>query len=91
MADDGTRWRVERNIPVAAIATAALFFAGQAITGAVYISRLDTRIEIVEKALVVAAPQGERLTRVETKIDLALDNLREVQHTLNSTRIGPQK
>ena len=38
---------------------------GQTVGGVWYVSHLDSRVEVLEKANLLTQPQGERLTRLE--------------------------
>jgi len=61
-------WHVTRGIPVAFIITMAVMFITQTATAAWFASAMSFRVEAIERAQVQAAPQGERLTRVEEKL-----------------------
>lgn len=69
--DDGNapdRWHFNRGIPIVWI-IGSLFIGLAQFGGFVwYASQFNTRVEIVEKAQALAAPQGERLTRLEEKV-----------------------
>lgn len=62
------KWHITRGVPLALIWTVVAMFLGQSAGALVYFSRLDSRVEVVEKAQLLAAPQGERLARVEEKL-----------------------
>jgi len=66
-------WHWDKKVPIALIVTLILLFSGQALTAAWWASKADSRIEILEKASAAAGPQsasqGERLTRVEEKLE----------------------
>ncbi len=71
--DDGENgsqkhWHVSRNIPVAFIVTMVIYAVVQTATAAWFASAMNFRVETLEKAQVIAAPQGERITRVEEKL-----------------------
>jgi cell division protein FtsB len=61
-------WHVTRGIPVAFILTMLVMFVTQTATAAWFASAMAYRVEAVERAQAQAAPQGERLTRVEEKL-----------------------
>lgn len=62
------RWHLNRGIPVVWIIGSFVIAAAQ-FTGFVwYASQFNTRVDIIEKAQALSAPQGERLTRLEEKV-----------------------
>lgn len=75
-------WHVDRRVPLAVIITLLLTFAGQTATAAWYMSKLDQRVESLEQARTATAPQGDRLTRVEVKLESALDGISEIKSIL---------
>lgn len=68
-----SRWHWDKKVPIALIATFVLSMAVQGLTAAWWASKADSRIEFLEKAHATAGPQtanqGERLTRVEEKLE----------------------
>lgn len=62
------RWHVTRGVPLALIFTVVTLFVGQTVGGVWYVSHLDSRVEVLEKANLLTQPQGERLTRLEEKV-----------------------
>lgn len=62
-------WHITRGIPIAMIVTMIATLLVQTATAAWFVSRLDSRVDTLEKAQVMVAPQGERLTRVEEKLE----------------------
>lgn len=83
-------WHWDRKIPVALIITLLLAFAGQTWTAAWWASKTDQRIERLEEQNKAAAPlaatQGDRLTRMEVKVESALDGINELKSLLRSRR-----
>ena len=82
--ENSERWHVERGVPLVGIFTILLVFLGQTVTAAWYASKLDARVDVVERAIAISAPQGDRLTRVEVKLDTAIDSLKDVHRILSS-------
>lgn len=80
------QWHWDRKIPIALIVTIILVFAGQTWTAAWWASKTDIRIESLEKVTAAAAPlaatQGDRLTRVEVKLDDAISGIAEIKSIL---------
>lgn len=66
---DDDRWHVTRGIPVAFIVSMLVFLVGQTATAAWFASSMNYRVESIEKAQIQMSPQGERLTRVEEKLE----------------------
>lgn len=67
------RWHVSRGIPVAFIASMLVYAIAQTATAAWFASAMSQRVDMIEKAQVQmsqqVSPQGERLTRVEEKLE----------------------
>ena len=85
-----THWHWDRKIPVALIITLIMIFAGQTWTAAWWASKTDQRIERLEDAnkaaVPLAATQGDRLTRMEVKVESALDGINELKTLLRARR-----
>ncbi len=47
-------------------------------------SNQSTRLEAVERKLEIAAPQGDRLTRVEVKLEGVQDGIVEIKRLIQS-------
>ena len=62
------QWHITRGIPLALIFTVITMFLGQTVGGIWYVSHLDSRVDVLEKAQLLVQPQGERLTRLEEKV-----------------------
>lgn len=84
------RWHVDRKVPVSLIVTLVLVFGGQSVTAMMWASKADARIERLEEAAKLSAPQasaqGDRLTRVEVKLESVLDNVTEIKTILRSAK-----
>lgn len=77
MTDD-KHWSVDKRIPIALIVTMGLQTAGAVW----WASGLSERVNVLEKRADVAAPQAERITRVEVRIETVIDNLKEIKELL---------
>jgi len=86
-------WHIDKHIPVALIVTIALFVLGQTAAfsywGATMGGRVDqlerdraTAVVAVETASKSAAGLSERLVRLETKFDGAVEALAEIKSIL---------
>lgn len=81
MADDvvdpaGGSWHLDKRVPVAIILTLLLQFAGIVW----FASQLSARVDVLERALLSAPADRERLVRVETTvvaIDRRLERMEE--------------
>ena len=84
------RWHVDRKVPVSLIVTLVLVFGGQSVTALMWASKADARIERLEEAAKLSAPQttaqGDRLTRVEVKLESVLDSVTEIKTLLRATK-----
>lgn len=89
------QWHWDRKVPVALIVTLIVVFAGQTWTAAWWASKTDARIEILEKQSTAAGPtaadQGNRLTRVETKLEAVQDGISEIKSILRKEPSSPSK
>lgn len=72
-------WHIDRRIPIAIIATLFITFATQ--TGAIiwWASGMSYRMDTVERTLQIAAPQADRLTRVEVRIEAIQEGVRRIE------------
>lgn len=67
--DHNEHWHLSRGIPVAFIASMLIYAIAQTSTAAWFASQMNQRVEAIEKAQTQMSPQGERLTRVEEKLE----------------------
>lgn len=89
------RWHIDRKLPVALIVTLVLTFSGQTISAIWWASKTDQRIEVLEGATKAAGPtatdQGNRLTRVETKLEAVQDGILEIKAILRKEPPPPSR
>ena len=83
-------WHVTRGIPVAFIITMAVMFITQTATAAWFASAMSFRVEAIERAQIQAAPQGERLTRVEEKLVAVNTGISDIKALLQNTGKPPR-
>lgn len=80
------RWHIDRKLPIALIVTLIITFSGQTFTAIWWASKTDSRLEVLEGISKAAAPtsteQGNRLTRVETKLEAVQDGISEIKSIL---------
>ena len=83
-------WHLDRNVPISLIVTLVIVFGGQTITALMWASRADQRIERLEEAAKSSGPQttaqGDRLTRVEVKLESVLDSVTEIKTILRTAK-----
>jgi hypothetical protein len=75
-------WHLDRRVPIALILTIAMQ------TGGViwWASATSTRLDALEKKVEAAAPQAERIIRLETKMEAILDSVSEIKAILRQPR-----
>jgi hypothetical protein len=85
--DDGNaHWHVSRGIPVAFIISMLIYAIAQTATAAWFASSMAYRVEAVERAQIQAAPQGERLTRVEEKLVAVQTGIADIKSILQQPK-----
>ena len=84
--NDDSSWHLDKRFPVALIITLVTTFGTQTWVASWWASKTDSRIEYLEQQFKLAVPQsasqGDRLTRLEVKLETALDNLGEIKSIL---------
>lgn len=75
-------WRVDRRIPLSLIITLMSWAFIQTATAAWFFSSIDKRVEVLEKAQLVTAPQAERLARLEEKVIAVQDGVIDIKRML---------
>lgn len=81
------KWHVDRKVPVALIVTFLLMFASQSGTALIWASKMDSRVEALEKQTASAAPMPDRMTRVEVKLESVQAGITEIKDIL---RVKPR-
>lgn len=76
------KWRVDRRIPLSLIITIVGLAFIQTATAAWFFSSIDKRVEVLERAQVLSAPQAERLARLEEKVISVQDGVADIKHML---------
>lgn len=72
---DAPRWRVDRTIPLPMIVALVV----QTLGVVWWLSGYATRHDLLEKRVEAQGGNGERLVRLETKMDGVVDNIRELK------------
>jgi len=73
------QWYLDKKVPLALIIT----IVGQTIVAAWGASNLWTRVGELERQMQIAAPQSERIIRLETKVDGITGSLSEIKALIN--------
>jgi len=73
------QWHLDKKVPLALIMT----IVGQTVVAAWGASNLWTRVGELERQMQIAAPQFERIIRVETKVDAITGGLSEIKALIN--------
>jgi hypothetical protein len=73
------QWHLDKKVPLALIMT----IIGQTVVAAWGASNLWTRVGELERQMQVAAPNFERIIRVETKVDAITGSLSEIKALIN--------
>ena len=73
------QWHLDKKVPLALIIT----IVGQTIVAAWGASNLWTRVGELERQMQIAAPQFERIIRLETKVDGITGSLSEIKALIN--------
>lgn len=75
-------WSLDWNIPVAGIFAMVFGLIGQALFALNWAERIEYRVTSVEQSVVNIQPQGDRLTRVEAKLDSLTENVKDIKAVL---------
>jgi hypothetical protein len=73
------QWHLDKKVPLALIMT----IIGQTVVAAWGASNLWTRVGELERQVQIAAPQFERVIRLETKVDGITGSLSEIKALIN--------
>ena len=73
------QWHLDKRVPLALIMT----IIGQTVVAAWGASNLWTRVGELERQMQTAAPQFERIIRLETKVDGITGSLSEIKALIN--------
>jgi hypothetical protein len=79
------QWHLDKKVPLALIMT----IIGQTVVAAWGASNLWTRVGELERQMQIAAPQFERIIRLEAKVDGITGSLSEIKALINR-RVEPR-
>lgn len=71
-------WQIDRRIPVALIVSIFM----QTAAGVWWVATTNQRLTSVEEKTALVASRGDRLTRVEVKVEAANDGISEIKAML---------
>ncbi len=77
-------WHVSRSIPMAFIISMLVYAIAQTATAAWFASAMNYRVDAIEKAQLQMSPQGERLTRVEEKLEGVKSGITDIKAILTA-------
>ena len=76
--DDNTHWHLDKRVPLALIVTIVVQTAGLVW----WASSLSERVNSLEKSRDASAPQADRLTRVEVKLEVVQTGIDEIKRLI---------
>lgn len=79
-------WHLNKGIPVVWLVGSIMLTIVQGAGLVWYASQFNTRVDVVEKTLVLMAPQGERLTRLEEKVGSLQSTANRIENLLTIPR-----
>ena len=86
--DRDKHWHISRSVPVPFILTMLLYAIVQTATAAWFASAMNFRVDAIEKAQALLVPtattQGERLTRVEEKLEGVKSGIADIKVILTA-------
>lgn len=80
--DDDTKWHLDRRVPISIILTILIQTAGVFWWAA----SANERLNSLEQKILMVAPQGDRLTRVEVNIETIKDSLSDIKTLIRGRR-----
>lgn len=72
------RWHLDKKVPIALL----LAILAQTAGGFWWASSLTERVSMLERSVTAAAPQADRLTRVEARLESVQDGIIEIKRML---------
>lgn len=79
-------WHVGREIPVALIITIVGAFVSQTVAAVWWVAITSTRLDHLERKMEFAAPQAERIIRLEEKIGVVQQGINDLKMLLGKSR-----
>jgi hypothetical protein len=82
MTEDQGHWHLDKRVPIALIMTIAVQTAGFIW----WASDVNARVAQLERQAVAAAPQPERIIRLETQIEAIREGITEIKTLIRRER-----
>jgi len=76
-----SEWQLDKRVPAALIATLAV----QTLLGVWWLAQLGERVNTLERRAEASSSISDRLTRVEVKVDTALDVIQDIKRRISPT------
>ena len=81
----GGSWHLDKRVPVALILAIAL----QSFTAIWWAGRIDSRVDSIERRQEQQAPQGDRIVRLETRMENIAEYILEIRNLLRQREARP--
>ncbi len=69
------RWHLDKRVPIALITAMTI----QIVIFAYWVGGFNNRVEQLEKQMILMVPQGEKIIRLETKVDEIHNSVNEIK------------
>ena len=76
-------WHLDRRVPIALIATIFITFTSQTVAGVWWASSISERVNQLERRDTARAPQADRITRIEGKIENVEMGIQRIERKLD--------
>lgn len=76
------RWKVDKHIPLVLVMTIVGGILVQTFTFGWWMSKMDSRITMLEQQVTLSAPQADRITRLEDKTDFLVSGVNDLKNML---------
>ena len=80
--DPDAHWHLDKRVPISLIVTILI----QTAVIVWWAAGTAERINVLEKQAAMSAPQGDRLTRVEVKLDAVQESVGEIKRLIQQRR-----
>lgn len=88
---DRKGWHIEKGVPLAVIITTATGLILQTVAISWWAATVSTRVENVEQQVKAAAPQAERITRLEVKVDVVQAGINEIKQLVTQLQAAGRR
>jgi len=75
-------WHLDKKVPLALIVTLSL----QTVAIVWWAASISARVDVLEQRVVAAAPQAERIIRLEAKLDNVVDKIAEIKGLVSAPK-----